>query len=191
MRTIGPQALFVGHLLYQMFRSITLFDSIADKLFNITDYGMLMVAEALGSSNASQVVDLYLNNDNMYTPGYAIYENGEPSKVLLLNYMADSSGASDLIVNVVIGGGNFGALSNSAKVSVRYLAAPMYVFRFSEIPSTLIDGKPIHWTFCFIRSVYLKNMILPGLGSIWEGRSRPMGGLERTLWLRLWTAILR
>ena len=88
---------------------------------------MLMVAEALGPSNASQVVDLGLNFNNEFTPGYAIYENGNPTKVVLVNYMADPSGASNTVVNIMIGGGNNGPNTTPTSVSVRYLAADTYV----------------------------------------------------------------
>lgn len=87
------------------------------------DYSFLMVAEALGPSNRSQVVDLALNSNSVFTPGYAIYENGNPTKVVLINYMADPSGNSDLTVTVAIGGKSGQPAANLSTVSVRRLSA--------------------------------------------------------------------
>jgi len=57
-------------------------------------YATLAVAETLGSSNVSRVLDLQANNDSIYTPAYAIYENGAPTRVALFNYITDPSGGS-------------------------------------------------------------------------------------------------
>ena len=54
------------------------------------------MAEVLGPSNNAQVLDLEANGGNPNTPAYAIYENGNPVRVLLFNYITDSSGANDL-----------------------------------------------------------------------------------------------
>jgi len=88
-------------------------------------YSALMVAEALGASNQSQIVDLTLNNNNPYTVGYAIYENGNPMRVVLINFLNDQSGASDLTATIMIGGGSSGQPgANPSTARVRYLAAP-------------------------------------------------------------------
>jgi len=88
-------------------------------------YSAMLVTEALGSSNQSQVVDLTLNNDNPYTVGYAIYENGNPMRVVLINFLNDPSGNSDMTATVMIGGGISGqTAANPSTVSVRYLAGP-------------------------------------------------------------------
>jgi len=63
------------------------------------------MAETLGPNNASQVVDLNMNGGNVYTPGYAIYENGTPKKVALFNYVTDPSGNTDYTATISIGGG--------------------------------------------------------------------------------------
>lgn len=67
-------------------------------------YSSLFVAEALGPSNQSQVLDLQMNSGNEFTPGYAIYENGQPTRVALINFVEDSSGASDYTASISIGG---------------------------------------------------------------------------------------
>lgn len=67
-------------------------------------YSILAVSEALGSSNQSQVIDLFANGDNPYTPGYAIYERGTLARVALFNYMTDQTGLSDYTASISVGG---------------------------------------------------------------------------------------
>ena len=62
------------------------------------------MAETLGSSNQSQVVDLQANAGNIYTPAYAIYEKGQAAKVALFNYISDSTGAHDVTANISVAG---------------------------------------------------------------------------------------
>lgn len=76
---------------------------------------MLAIPEALGPSNVSQVVDLSAENDNIYAPAYAIYENGAPVRLALFNYVSDSSGASDYTATISLGGADL----PSGNVSVR------------------------------------------------------------------------
>lgn len=57
-------------------------------------YSAIAVAEAFGKSNSTQIVDLNANGGNIYTPGYAIYDNGVLDKLALFNYVTDPSGAS-------------------------------------------------------------------------------------------------
>ncbi|KAI0312079.1 hypothetical protein OF83DRAFT_1176969 [Amylostereum chailletii] len=40
-------------------------------------YAALVMAEALGPSNKSHLMDLSMNTENMFTPGYVIYEDGQ------------------------------------------------------------------------------------------------------------------
>ncbi|KAJ7592650.1 glycoside hydrolase family 79 protein [Mycena floridula] len=81
-------------------------------------YSVLAMAEALGASNSSQVLDLQANSDNIYTPAYGIYENGNPVRVGLFNFMTDASGASDYTANIAISGATL------SSVKVKYLRAP-------------------------------------------------------------------
>lgn len=77
------------------------------------------MAEALGASNEAQIMDLNANSFNDLTPGYAIYEKGDPVRVALFNYMTDPSGASDYTASISIGGGETGqddATPSSVKV---------------------------------------------------------------------------
>ena len=66
-------------------------------------YSALVMAEALGPSNASRVLDL---TQNMLTPIYVIYENGTPTKLALFNFVTDPSGANDYTVTFAVGGGS-------------------------------------------------------------------------------------
>ena len=68
-------------------------------------YSALVMAEAMGPNNASQLVDLTTND---FTPIYAIYENGAPTKVALFNFATDPTGASTYTATISIGGGNTG-----------------------------------------------------------------------------------
>jgi hypothetical protein len=62
------------------------------------------MAEVLGSSNRSQVLDLNASNGNIYTPAYGIYEGDQVMRVVLFNYVSDSSGANDYTATISIGG---------------------------------------------------------------------------------------
>ncbi|KAJ9114611.1 hypothetical protein QFC22_005484 [Naganishia vaughanmartiniae] len=83
-------------------------------------YSTLAIAEALGPSNTSQVVDMSPQNDNIYAPMYAIYENGAPVRLALFNYVSDSSRASDYTATISLGGADL----PSGNISVRYMRAP-------------------------------------------------------------------
>ncbi|KAJ3568101.1 hypothetical protein NP233_g5936 [Leucocoprinus birnbaumii] len=91
-------------------------------------YSSLVVAEALGSSNQSQVLDLQANNGYQYTPAYAIYENGNPVRVVLVNFVSDPSGNSNLNVALSLGQG-----STPATVYVKYLQASSVSDKGSKI----------------------------------------------------------
>jgi hypothetical protein len=83
-------------------------------------YAALAVAEALGNSNTSQIVDLQANADNIYTPAYAIYEDGECARLALLNYVTDPTGTSAYTATFSIGGGATGdANATPASVQVK------------------------------------------------------------------------
>ena len=87
-------------------------------------YSILAMAEILGRSNQSQVVDLGVNGAETSTPGYAIYENGAPMRLALFNYLDDTSGAHDLKVAISIGGGETDQpASTPSSVRVKYLLA--------------------------------------------------------------------
>lgn len=76
------------------------------------------MAEAFGASNQSQILDLNANDGNIFTPAYAIYENGTPVRVALFNYMTDPSGANDYTASISIDGDALG-LPNAVPSSVK------------------------------------------------------------------------
>ncbi|KXN92551.1 hypothetical protein AN958_05406 [Leucoagaricus sp. SymC.cos] len=87
-------------------------------------YSSLVMAEVLGASNKSQVLDLGANSGNQFTPAFAIYEDGNPVRVVLINFVSDSSGNSDLTAAISIGGGQTGqSNATPASVKVKYLRA--------------------------------------------------------------------
>ena len=63
-------------------------------------YSAIVLAETFGKSANSQILDIQANGNNIYTPGYAVYESGALSKVALFNYITDSSGASDYTATI-------------------------------------------------------------------------------------------
>ncbi|KAH9912958.1 hypothetical protein B0H21DRAFT_858786 [Amylocystis lapponica] len=65
-------------------------------------YSVLAVAETLGTTGATQLIDLGANGGNDYTPGYAEYEGGSLARVALFNYMTDPSGASGYIAKYLV-----------------------------------------------------------------------------------------
>ncbi|CCM01660.1 uncharacterized protein FIBRA_03722 [Fibroporia radiculosa] len=95
-------------------------------------YSVLAVAETLGPTNNSQIVDLEANANNNYTPGYAVYENGALARIALLNYMTDPSGANSYTATISVGGGNTGQPNAvPAQVYVKYLVAPSVGEKFN------------------------------------------------------------
>lgn len=85
----------------------------------------MVVAEAFGPSGNAQIIDLQANTNNTYTPGYAIYENGAPVRLVLLNYVSDPSGASAYTATISIGGSGIGQdNATPAQIQVKYLVAP-------------------------------------------------------------------
>lgn len=58
----------------------------------------------------------------MFTPAYAVYENGAPVRLLLMNYVSDPSGASDYTTTISIGGSAIGqGNATPAQIQVKYV----------------------------------------------------------------------
>ncbi|KAJ7826325.1 glycoside hydrolase family 79 protein [Mycena leptocephala] len=107
---------FTTALLHSTFRSWTI---------GPVYYSVLAVAEAFGTSNQSRIIDLQMNDNNIYTPGYAIYDGGVLARLALFNYVTDPSGASAYTASFAIGGGDTGQANGTpAQVKVKYLVAP-------------------------------------------------------------------
>ncbi|WVW82605.1 hypothetical protein I302_104616 [Kwoniella bestiolae CBS 10118] len=83
-------------------------------------YSTLVVAEAFGKTNQSKIVDISPSAEqdanNIYHPMYAVYENDQPTRVVLFNYIDDNTGANDLQTTINVG-------TATSSVSVRYLRA--------------------------------------------------------------------
>ncbi|KAF9077358.1 hypothetical protein BDP27DRAFT_1413776 [Rhodocollybia butyracea] len=72
----------------------------------------------------SQVLEISAANQSTYTPNYVIYENGQPVRMVLINFLSDSSGNSNYTANIAIGGGNTGQSTTiPSQVRVKYLTA--------------------------------------------------------------------
>ncbi|KAJ7145148.1 glycoside hydrolase family 79 protein [Mycena crocata] len=88
-------------------------------------YSALIVAEAFGKSNKSRIIDLQMNNDSIYTPGYAIYDNNVLSRLALFNFITDPTGASDYTATFTVDGAGLGLANRALKqVKVKYFVAP-------------------------------------------------------------------
>ena len=81
-------------------------------------YAALVVTETIGPTGTAQLVDLNANNGNLYTPAYAIYEQGNIARIALFNYITDPTGGNTYTASISVGGG--GTLGS---VKVKYLAA--------------------------------------------------------------------
>ena len=96
-----------------------------------TFYTMLVLAEAFGRTVRARVVDLYMNENNQFTPGYVIYEDGEPARVVLINYLTDGSGAADYTAYISIGGNATETPGTTpSSVQVKYLLSPSAAEKF-------------------------------------------------------------
>ncbi|KAG6898850.1 hypothetical protein C0993_003565 [Termitomyces sp. T159_Od127] len=114
-----------------------------------TYYTALVAAESLGPSNGTQVLDLGANGANDFTPCYGFYENGAPVRVGCINYVTDPTGASDLKVQIAIGGSGIGQLNRSpatVKVPPCELRVPegqLYMGRPGAAPFSLLPLRPL------------------------------------------------
>ena len=83
--------------------------------FSSQYYSALVVAETLGASGKAQIVDLDANGGNEFTPAYAVYENGQPVRIALFNFITDPSGASSYTATISIGS------ATPSQVKVKYV----------------------------------------------------------------------
>jgi len=108
-------------------------------------YSALVVAEALGPTNTSRVMDLGANTGNQFSPAYGIWENGALARVVLINFVSDSSGASDITVNLAMTDAQM-----PSSVKVKYLLSPTVadIANFTWAGQTFgdnfqSDGRPV------------------------------------------------
>ena len=81
-------------------------------------YATLVVAEALGTTNTSQVLDLFANSNSDSTPAYAVYENGALARMVLVNYLTEQNGQGAYTATISVGGGQTGE-ANGTPASVK------------------------------------------------------------------------
>ncbi|KAG6829763.1 hypothetical protein H0H92_003553 [Tricholoma furcatifolium] len=79
-------------------------------------YSVLVVAELFGKSAVAQIIDT--SNNGIYNPSYAVYDAGVLSKVVLINFIDDASGANDIVGTIAINDGQV-----PSQVYVKYLEA--------------------------------------------------------------------
>ena len=95
-------------------------------------YSAVFVAELMGQSNTTQLKDMAANAANDQTPAYAVFEDGKFSKMALLNYMTDPSGANDYTATIYVGGSGWNEPNGvPAQVKVKYLLAPSTSEKFN------------------------------------------------------------
>ncbi|KAJ6548770.1 hypothetical protein B0H19DRAFT_1221069 [Mycena capillaripes] len=108
-------------------------------------YSALVMAEAIGPSNNTQVLNYGVTDLSSYTPIYGIYENGTPVRVAVFNYIDDPSGANTVHAVISIAGTTL-----PSSVKVKYLAAASVVQKggytwagqtFGQIFES--DGRPM------------------------------------------------
>ncbi|OJA16747.1 hypothetical protein AZE42_09611, partial [Rhizopogon vesiculosus] len=88
-------------------------------------YSAIVISEVFGPSGNAQIVDLQANSDSMFTPAYAIFENGAPVRLMLFNYVSDPSGASDYTATISLGGSAINQdNATPSQIQVKYLVAP-------------------------------------------------------------------
>ncbi|QRW08975.1 glycoside hydrolase family 79 protein [Ceratobasidium sp. AG-Ba] len=88
-----------------------------------TYYSILIGAEFFGKSGQAQIADLNANDGENLTPGYVVYEQGVPTRVLLINYVTDPSGNHDVTARIAVAG------NAPTQVKVKYFSAPSVSFK--------------------------------------------------------------
>jgi hypothetical protein len=85
-------------------------------------YSALVMAEVIGPSNNTQVINYGVGGLSSYTPIYNIYENGTPVRVAIFNYIDDPSGTNTVHAVISLSGATM-----PSSVKVKYLAATTVV----------------------------------------------------------------
>ena len=86
----------------------------------------------MGKSNTTQIKDMGANGNNDQTPAWAVFENGKFSKMALVNFMTDPSGANDYTATIYVGGSGWNEDNGiPASVKVKYLLAPSTSEKFN------------------------------------------------------------
>lgn len=79
-------------------------------------------------------MDLNANGGKNLTLAYAVYEDGVPSRVLLISHVDDATDVHDVTARITIGGGETGQTSLAPQqVRVTYFKAPRVSFKGTMI----------------------------------------------------------
>ena len=114
-RSMGPMSLFVMLIRCKFHSQNVYYNAFTPPPYNLASsgyqwttgsvyYPTIIMAELFGSSNQSRIVDLNADGGNEFHPAYAVYENGVPTRLGLINFVSDPSQANDLTVNIDFGG---------------------------------------------------------------------------------------
>lgn len=91
------------------------------------------MAETFGRTGKAQIIDMQANGNNMFTPGYAVYDGGSLARVALFNFMTDPTGASDYTTTISVSGG-----SVPSSVQVKCVAHP---YLLSDLPCLSLSAR--------------------------------------------------
>jgi hypothetical protein len=87
-------------------------------------YAVLVSSEALGPSGNARVVDMGINNNHTQMVGYTIFENNQPVRLVLINYMTDNTTGTHAYTARV-------QTNGVARARVRYLVADRLTDKFN------------------------------------------------------------
>ncbi|KAI0673206.1 glycoside hydrolase superfamily [Trametes maxima] len=110
-------------------------------------YSTLFMAEALGTTNTSRVVDLFANGGNEFTPAYGIYEDHALARVALVNFMNGQDGQGAYNVTLSVGGVQVGEPNDTpAQVKVKWPPTPTLTsFRRYLLAPSVSEKDHITW----------------------------------------------
>lgn len=104
-----------------------------------------------------------MNGNSASTPGYVIYENGNPECVILSNYVIESTGAADYTEYISVKGDTTGQPNASlASAQIKYLLAPSTIKKFNTtwagqvgpicmtqfLPLLNVTSSGFQWSIC-------------------------------------------
>ncbi|KAF7327078.1 Glyco-hydro-79C domain-containing protein [Mycena kentingensis (nom. inval.)] len=140
-------------------------------------YAALAMAEAIGKSGATQVLDLTgsIAGVSALTPVYGIYENGAPVRVAAFNYADDPTGATDATFAISVSEGGTPASVRIKRLSAqsvsqkgRYTWANQTLGGFFESDGRLMDGEVVETIQCdSARSVCEVKVPAPGFALVY------------------------
>jgi Glycosyl hydrolase family 79 C-terminal beta domain len=98
-------------------------------------YAAIIAAEAIGNSNDTQVIELNITDTGI--SGYAFYENGELTKVILINSLAffttTTTARQSMHVDLTFGSGSVPSKMDVKRLSVAYVQFLFQIFDFADL----------------------------------------------------------